>query len=121
MHITVGESPVSPAAHNVARLMSDYPGIFSGTLKTLFEDVILEDRGNQWRLGRAILSLILISEEMFTNMKAQILASYRVDQHQRLSLCFDKLMEDVTLSLDAKNRDKFSKSLTRFKSEFCAK
>ncbi|OIV90033.1 hypothetical protein TanjilG_23953 [Lupinus angustifolius] len=121
MHITVGESPVSPAAHNVARLMSDYPGIFSGILKTLFEDVILGDRGNQWSLGRAILSLILISEEMFTNIKAQILASYRVDQHQRLSLCFDKLMEDVTLSLDAKNRDKFSKSLTRFKSEFCAK
>ncbi|KAF1877740.1 hypothetical protein Lal_00038049 [Lupinus albus] len=121
MHVTVGESPVSPAAHNVARLMSDYPGILSGILKTLFEDVILEDRGNQWSLGRAILSLILISEEMFTNIKAQILASYRVDQHQRLSLCFDKLMEDVTLSLDAKNRDKFSKNLTRFKTEFCAK
>ncbi|KAK7267202.1 hypothetical protein RIF29_19867 [Crotalaria pallida] len=121
MHVTVGESPVSSAALNVARLISDYPVLFSGILKTLFEVVILEDRGNQWSLSRAILSLILNSEEMFTNIKAQILALYRVDQHQRLSLCFDKLMADVTLSLDAKNREKFSKNLAKFQSEFCAK
>lgn len=120
-HVTVGESVTSPAGHNVAGLISDCAELFSRILRTLFEVIIFEDRGNQWTLSRAILSMILISEEMFSNVKAQILASYPADQHQRLSLCFAKLMTDVELSLDAKNRDKFSQNLNRFKSEFSAK
>ncbi|KAI9093648.1 hypothetical protein K1719_027097 [Acacia pycnantha] len=120
MHVTVAESIASPAVMNIAQLISDCSMLFSGILKTLFEIVLLEDRGNQWSLSRAMLSLILISEEMFTNIKAQILASYRPDLQERLSLCFEKLMRDVTQSLDSKNRDKFSQNLTRFKTDFCA-
>nr|GMD39917.1 exportin-7 isoform X2 [Ipomoea batatas]GMD41876.1 exportin-7 isoform X2 [Ipomoea batatas]GMD44834.1 exportin-7 isoform X2 [Ipomoea batatas]GMD48066.1 exportin-7 isoform X2 [Ipomoea batatas] len=56
--------------------------------------------------------------QMFSNLRAQILASQPVDQQQRLSLCFDKLMSDITRSLDQKNRDKFSNNLTRFRNEF---
>ena len=44
-----------------------------------------------------------------------------MDQHQRLSRCFDKLMADVTRSLDSKNRDKFTQNLTIFRHEFRAK
>ncbi|XP_073223202.1 uncharacterized protein [Cicer arietinum] len=119
--VTVGESVTSPAALNTAGLISEFPELFSRILRTVFEVVVLEDRGNMWSLSRAILSMILINEEMFANIKAQIISSYPPDRHQRLSLCFDKLMQDVTLSLDPKNRDKFSQNLTRFKSEFCAK
>lgn len=39
---------------------------FPQILRTLFEVVLLEDRGNQWSLSRAILSMILISEEVMT-------------------------------------------------------
>ncbi|XP_022640688.1 exportin-7-B isoform X3 [Vigna radiata var. radiata] len=120
-HVIVGELTTSPSALNVSGLISDCAELFSRILRTLFEVVIFEDRGNQWTLSRAILSIMLISEEMFTNVKAQILASYPPDQHQRLFSCFDKLMTDVTLSLDGKNRDKFSQNLTKFKTEFCAK
>ena len=42
------------------------------------------------------------------------------DQHERLSLCFDRLMKDVTQSLDSKNRDQFSNNLIIFKKEICA-
>ncbi|KAL5067134.1 hypothetical protein RYX36_018021 [Vicia faba] len=101
--------------------ISEFPELFSRILRTLFEVVILEDRGNQWTHSSAILSMILISKEMFANTKAQILASYPPDRHQTLSLCFDKLMQDVKISLDSKNRSKFSQNLTRFKSEFCVK
>uniref|UniRef100_A0A2C9W001 Exportin-1 C-terminal domain-containing protein n=1 Tax=Manihot esculenta TaxID=3983 RepID=A0A2C9W001_MANES len=55
-----------------------------------------------------MLSLILISEQP-------------VDQPQRLSLCFDKLIADVTRTLDAKNRDRFTQNLTVFRLEFCVK
>ncbi|KAJ7976521.1 putative Exportin-7 [Quillaja saponaria] len=119
--VATGESPTSPAAINIIQLISDCPGVFSGILKTLFEIVIFEDRGNQWSLSRPMLSLILISGEMLSNIKAQILASYPLDQQQRLSLCFDTLMKDVVRSLDSKNRDKFTQNLTRFMNEFRAR
>ncbi|KAK8671441.1 hypothetical protein V6N13_038037 [Hibiscus sabdariffa] len=41
-----------------------------------------------------------------------------MDQQQRRSMCFDKLMQDVTRSLDSKNRDKFTQNLTVFRHEF---
>ncbi|KAF2300870.1 hypothetical protein GH714_017937 [Hevea brasiliensis] len=111
--------------HIVGSLESGLKGldtnISSQILKTLFEIVLFEDCGNQWSLSRPMLSLILISEQIFSDLKAQILASQPVDQHQRLSLCFDKLMADVTRSLDSKNRDRFTQNLTVFRHEFRVK
>ncbi|KAH9752576.1 Importin N-terminal domain-containing protein [Citrus sinensis] len=111
-NITMGEAPTSPAAINLARHIVECPTLFPEILKTLFEIVLFEDCGNQWSLSRPMLSLILISEQVFSDLKAQILASQPVDQHQRLSVCFDKLMADVARSLDSKNRDKFTQNLT---------
>ncbi|KAH7866823.1 hypothetical protein Vadar_025485 [Vaccinium darrowii] len=41
-----------------------------------------------------------------------------VDQQQRLQLCFDQLMADITRSLETKNRDKFTQNLTKFRNDF---
>ncbi|KAI3982347.1 hypothetical protein MKX01_037880 [Papaver californicum] len=120
-HITVGDGPPSPAAMNLARHIAECPTLFPEILRTLFEIVLFEDCGNQWSLSRAMLSLILISEQMFTDLRVQILASQPVDNQQRLSLCFDKLMADVTRNLDSKNRDKFTQNLTIFRHEFRVK
>uniref|UniRef100_A0A803MUK9 Exportin-7/Ran-binding protein 17 TPR repeats domain-containing protein n=1 Tax=Chenopodium quinoa TaxID=63459 RepID=A0A803MUK9_CHEQI len=59
-----------------------------------------------------------ISTQIFTDLKTQILASQPVEQQQRLVLCFDKLMADVSRSLDSKNRDKFTRNLTVFRHDF---
>nr|CAD1829015.1 unnamed protein product [Ananas comosus var. bracteatus] len=120
-NITVGEGNPSTAAMNLARHIVECPNLFPEILKTLFEIVLFEDSGNQWSLSRPMLSLILISEQMFSDIRAQILASQPADQQQRLSLCFDKLMADVTRSLESKNRDKFTQNLTVFKHEFRVK
>ncbi|RQO84373.1 hypothetical protein POPTR_001G036100v4 [Populus trichocarpa] len=120
-NITMGEVPTSPTAINLARHIADCPNLFPEILKTLFEIVLFEDCGNQWSLSRPMLSLTIISEQIFSDLKAQILASQPVDQHQRLALCFDKLMADVTRSLDSKNRDKFTQNLTVFRHEFRVK
>ncbi|TYJ15852.1 hypothetical protein E1A91_A10G211000v1 [Gossypium mustelinum] len=117
-NITMGEAPTSPASVKLAQHIADCPSLFPQILKTLFEIVLFEDCGNQWSLSRPMLSLILISEQIFADLKAQILASQPVDHHQRLSICFDKLMSDVTRSLDSKNRDKFTQNLTVFRHEF---
>ncbi|PON80682.1 hypothetical protein PanWU01x14_002380, partial [Parasponia andersonii] len=71
-------------------------------LKTLFEIIIFEDFGNRWSLSRPMLSLILINEEP-------------LDQQQHLSVCFDKLMADITRSLDQNNRNRFTQNLNRFR------
>ncbi|XP_010558032.1 PREDICTED: exportin-7-like isoform X2 [Tarenaya hassleriana] len=120
-NITMDEAPSSPAALRLAQHIADCSSLFPEILKTLFEIVLFEDCGNQWSLSRPILSLILISEQIFSDLKAKIIASQAVDQHQRLSVCFDNLMADITRSLDSKNRDKFTQNLTRFRHEFRAK
>ncbi|KAL2536815.1 ARM repeat superfamily protein [Forsythia ovata] len=108
LNITMGEAPTSPAAINLASHIAECPSLLPEILKTLFEIVLFEDCGNQWNLSRPMLSLILISEQP-------------VDQHQRLALCFDKLMTDVVRSLDSKNRDKFTQNLTIFRHDFRVK
>ncbi|KAF0917476.1 hypothetical protein E2562_020592 [Oryza meyeriana var. granulata] len=117
-NITAGDGPPSPAALNLARHIGEFPTLFPQILKTLFEIIIFEDAGNQWSLSRPILSLIMISEQMFSDLRAQILASQPVDQQQRLSQCFDKLMADVARNLEPKNRDKFTQNLTTFRHDF---
>ncbi|CAA0827410.1 ARM repeat superfamily protein [Striga hermonthica] len=120
-NITMGEAPTSPAAVHLARHVAECPTLLPEILKTLFEIVLFEDCSNQWSLSRPMLSLILINEQMFTNLKAQILASQPADQHQRLAACFDKLMCDVSRGLDSKNRDKFTQNLTTFRHDFRVK
>jgi exportin-7 len=120
-NITMGEAPSTSAAINLARHIAECPNLFPEILKTLFEIVLFEDCTNQWSLSRPMLSLILISEQIFADLKANILSSQAVEQHQRLSLCFDKLMSNVTRSLDSKNRDKFTSNLTIFRNDFRVK
>nr|CAB3468588.1 unnamed protein product [Digitaria exilis] len=74
-NITAGDAPPSPAAVNLARHIGELPNLFPQILKTLFEIILFEDAGNQWSLSRPILSLIMTSEQMFSDLRAHILAS----------------------------------------------
>nr|CAD1829090.1 unnamed protein product [Ananas comosus var. bracteatus] len=94
------------------------PDIYATKYKGIWISLLILSRGKS---NIPTLSLILISEQMFSDIRAQILASQPADQQQRLSLCFDKLMADVTRSLESKNRDKFTQNLTVFKHEFRVK
>ncbi|WOK95926.1 exportin-7-like isoform X2 [Canna indica] len=120
-HIATCEVPASPTSINFTRHIVECPNLFVEILKTLFEIILFEDCGNQWSLSRPMLSLILTNEQMFSDLSKHILASQPADQQQRLSLCFDTLMADVTRSLDSKNRDKFTQNLTIVRREFRAK
>lgn len=120
-NIIMEETPASTAALNLARHIAECRTLFPEILKSLFEIVLFEDCANQWNLSRPILSLILINEQIFTNLKAQILNSQPPDQQQRLAACFDNIMSDVTRSLESKNRDKFTQNLTVFRHDFRAK
>ncbi|GAB2238779.1 hypothetical protein Droror1_Dr00024692 [Drosera rotundifolia] len=120
-NITMREAPPSQAAVNLAQRIAECPTLFLEILKTLFQIVLFEDYGSQWSLSRPMLSLILLSEQIFTDLQAHLLASQPVEQHQRLALCFDKLMADITRTLEPKNRDRFTQNLNVFKNEFRTK
>eukprot|EP00249_Psilotum_nudum_P023856 c29008_g1_i2 orf=146-1945(-) len=120
-NITAGEAPTSPSAINMGRHIADCPNLFPEILKTLFEIVLFEDCANQWSLSRPMLSLILINEQIFNDLKAQILTSQAPDQQQQLAGCFDKLMSNISRTLELKNRDKFTQNLTIFRQDFRTK
>lgn len=110
-----------PAAQAAARHLAAMPHLFPELLRALFEMVLFEDCSNQWSLSRPMLSLILVNESIFNELKAQLVASQPPDRRARLATCFDKLMTDVTRSLEAKNRDLFTQNLTVFRHEFHAR
>ncbi|CAI5478824.1 unnamed protein product [Closterium sp. Yama58-4] len=120
-NVTAGDAPSSPAALTIAQHLAECPTLFPEILKTLFEIVLFEDCANQWSLSRPMLSLILVNEQLYNDLKLQILSSQPSDQRPRIAECFDKLMADVGRNLDPKNRDKFTQNLTIFRHDFRAK
>ncbi|CAI7818815.1 unnamed protein product [Closterium sp. NIES-54] len=120
-NVTAGDAPSSPAALTIAQHLAECPTLFPEILKTLFEIVLFEDCANQWSLSRPMLSLILVNEQLYNDLKMQILSSQPSDQRPRIAECFDKLMADVGRNLDPKNRDKFTQNLTIFRHDFRAK
>eukprot|EP00899_Mesostigma_viride_P004716 jgi/Mesvir1/14245/Mv09683-RA.1 len=113
--------PITPAAAAMAKHLTEQPQLFPEILKTLFEIVLFEDCANQWSLSRPMLSLILINEQIFPELEAQLAASQPLERRQRLMQCFEKLMHEVSRSLEPKNRDKFTQNLTIFRHDFRAK
>lgn len=117
---TKGEPP-SQAAQNMASHLAAEPNLLPEILKTLFEIILFEDCSNQWSLSRPILSLILINEQFYTTLKMQITSSLPSDKQQKLLGCFDKLMTDVSRTLEPRNRDRFTQNLTVFRHDFRTK
>ena len=54
------------------------PELLPQTLSTLFEITLFEDCTNQWSLSRPMLSLILLNEQIYHELKHQIIASQPV-------------------------------------------
>jgi len=119
-NIVNGENQ-TPAAQTFVSHIQKNPQIFPSILKTLFEIVLFEDCSNQWSLSRPMLSLILLNEQVYNDLKMQIIASQSTEKQQRLASCFEKLMDNVSRTLESKNRDKFTQNLTIFRHDFRAK
>ena len=111
----------TPATQAFVSHVRENPTIFPSILKTLFEIVLFEDCSNQWSLSRPILSLILVNEQVYADLKMQIIASQPGDRQPRLASCFEKLMDKISRTLEPKNRDKFTQNLTIFRHDFRAK
>lgn len=119
-HMPSGEDP-SPSGAAIAEHLRQQPDLFPRALSTLFEIVLFEDCTNQWSLSRPMLSLILVTEPVYAQLRQQIIASQPAERQAALSSCLDRLMHDVQRTLDPKNRDKFTQNLTVVRHEFKSK
>ncbi|CAO2822375.1 unnamed protein product [Amaranthus hypochondriacus] len=114
-NILMGEPPTSPALLSCAQKISGCGDYFLDILKTLFEIVLFGNTTVEWNLSRPMLSLILLSKDMYKNLKAQIVALLPMDRQHNVLYYFDMLMDDVTRSLEKINRDQFTYNLRMFK------
>lgn len=69
----------------------------------------------QWSLSRPLLGLILIQEDVYTNMKQELTSQQTYDRQADFDMLFNQLMSNVEMNLSVKNKDTFTQNLTRFR------
>ena len=104
------------AAQAIATHLSNVGSLLLDILQALFEMVLYQDCANQWSLSRPMLSIILVNESYYSEVKARVVNGHPPERQQKLSSGFDKLMHDVKPTLDPKNRDRFTQNLTTISS-----
>lgn len=70
--------------------------------------VMFEDCRCQWSMSRPLLGLILLQEEYFGQLKAQLIGAQNNDKQQSLVCYFDSLMDGIERNLTTKNKDKLA-------------
>ena len=62
----------------IAAHVQQRPELLPQLLTTLFELVLFEECNNQWSLSRPMLSLILVNEQIYNELRHRIIASQPV-------------------------------------------
>lgn len=62
-----------------------------------------------------MLSLMLANEQSFTQYKDSLLSTQSPENQAKLNDALNKLLADVSRSLDNANRDRFTQKLTAFR------
>uniref|UniRef100_A0A383V5G5 Exportin-7/Ran-binding protein 17 TPR repeats domain-containing protein n=1 Tax=Tetradesmus obliquus TaxID=3088 RepID=A0A383V5G5_TETOB len=111
----------APGSAEMQEHLRQQPALLPEILRSLFEIILFEENSNQWSLSRPMLSLILINEAVYLQLRQQIIVAQPPDKQPHLAACLDKLMTDVGSNLEPKNRDKFTQNLTIVRHEYRSK
>jgi exportin-7 len=95
--------------------MAAQPNLFSSLTATLFNLLLYGPPQNHWAVMRPMLSLMLANESSFTQYKDHLLSTQSPENQVKLNDALNKLLEDVSRSLDNANRDRFTQKLTSFR------
>jgi exportin-7 len=78
------------------------------------EVIVLEDSSYMWTLSKPLLGLIIINESHFESIKNLVMlkVTCSVENHEKLSKALNELMNGISRTLDAKNRDRFGKNFS---------
>jgi len=90
--------------------------LFSSLTATLFNLLLYgPPQNNHWAVMRPMLSLMLASESSFAQYKDHLLSTQTPENQAKLNDALNKLLGDVSRSLDNANRDRFTQKLTAFR------
>ncbi|GAB0087135.1 ran-binding protein 16 [Sergentomyia squamirostris] len=97
------------------KVMELHPEILQNILSIMLNIIIFEDCRNQFSMSRPLLGLILLYEEYFRQLKANIIQSQPIDRQQTMAQWFENLMDGIERNLHTKNRDRFTQNLSLFR------
>ncbi|XP_026472261.1 exportin-7 isoform X1 [Ctenocephalides felis] len=103
------------AENTFLKVLEMHPDILRQILSTVLHIIMFEDCRNQWSMSRPLLGLILLNEDFFNEMRANLIAQQPRDKQAAMAQWFDNLMEGIERNLLTKNRDRFTQNLSMFR------
>ncbi|XP_034838270.1 LOW QUALITY PROTEIN: exportin-7-B [Maniola hyperantus] len=91
------------------------PEIMQQLLATVLNLIMFEECCNQWSMSRPLLGLVLLNEEQFARLRADMIAQQPRDKQAQLAQWFTGLMAGIERNLLTKNRDRFTQNLSMFR------
>ncbi|CAK1587578.1 unnamed protein product [Parnassius mnemosyne] len=91
------------------------PEILQQLLATVLNVIMFEECCNQWSMSRPLLGLVLLNEEHFARLRAELIARQPHDKQPQLAHWFNGLMAGIEPNLLTKNRDRFTQNLSMFR------
>ncbi|XP_068625831.1 exportin-7-A [Battus philenor] len=91
------------------------PEIMQQLLATVLNVIMFEECCNQWSMSRPLLGLVLLNEEQFARLRAELIARQPRDKQPQLAHWFGGLMAGIEPNLLTKNRDRFTQNLSMFR------
>lgn len=104
-----------PEIRNLNKHLAAQPNLFTSLTATLFNLLLFGAPQNHWAVIRPMLSLMLASESSFTAYKDHLMSTQDSTNQAKLNEAFNKLLADVSRSLESANRDRFTQKLTAFR------
>ncbi|KAL3796830.1 hypothetical protein ACHAW5_002516 [Stephanodiscus triporus] len=104
-----------PEMRHLNKHLAAQPNLFSSLTATLFNLLLFGAPQNHWAVMRPMLSLMLASESSFTAYKDHLMSTQDSINQAKLNDAFNKLLADVSRSLESANRDRFTQKLTAFR------
>lgn len=83
--------------------MQAHPDLLPHLLEELWR-LILEDAPNYWSISRAVLPLMILLPDVYTELQRKIIAMVSVDKQPKLAELFEKLMEGIQENLEVRTR-----------------
>ena len=114
-YMFLNQTKDKPTVQLIRSHISSEPDILHKLMSTLFNLLLFNSHANHWAVTRPILSLMLASEESFTDYQNGLTATQSPENQEKLREEFSKLTTDVQRSVDTANRDRFTQKLTIFR------
>eukprot|EP01062_Namystynia_karyoxenos_P054833 TRINITY_DN453_c0_g1_i1.p1 TRINITY_DN453_c0_g1~~TRINITY_DN453_c0_g1_i1.p1 ORF type:complete len:1120 (+),score=403.14 TRINITY_DN453_c0_g1_i1:101-3460(+) len=113
-----GQLPGAQCMQNVQALQQHFQAdaaLFGRILQFIFHIILFDDAANQWSMSRPLLPLMVVDDQSFLLFRQSLIARVQGERQQRLAEAFEKLMDGVDMTLEPRNRDKFTQNITVFR------